>query len=312
MVGGRRVRTRKCGSCLRVFEAVGKAIYCSVFCRQQAPRKKFDLKCQRCGGEFQSARRFQECCSISCASSDKNAWRRRPECACQWCGARFWPKCTGYVTFCGRPCAFARKKANAKHPPNTKNPADWRTWPVINCLWCGLSFHRKHAETHCSPWCQLLTSKERAVQQWKQEYVPRRRAGHCAICCQPFIRVAKGSLRLCDADLCRSTAKKRHKKRAKQRRRAIKKGVVHVAYDRQDIFRRDNWTCQLCGEPADREAKVPHPRAPTIDHIIPLVRRGPDAPANVQCAHFICNSLKRDRVDVEEGAFGHPVKERGR
>jgi 5-methylcytosine-specific restriction endonuclease McrA len=37
---------------------------------------------------------------------------------------------------------------------------------------------------------------------------------------------------------------------------------------------------------------VPHPKAPTIDHIVPWSVSKDDSRANVQLAHFLCNSLK--------------------
>lgn len=39
---------------------------------------------------------------------------------------------------------------------------------------------------------------------------------------------------------------------------------------------------------------VPHPKAPTIDHVLPLAAGGDDVRANVQLAHFECNWKKRD------------------
>jgi 5-methylcytosine-specific restriction endonuclease McrA len=46
----------------------------------------------------------------------------------------------------------------------------------------------------------------------------------------------------------------------------------------------------------NRKVKVPHPRAPTIDHVVPLSQGGADAPWNVKTAHFMCNSEKGDRT----------------
>lgn len=84
----------------------------------------------------------------------------------------------------------------------------------------------------------------------------------------------------------------------KTRRRAAQRGGVSVPYGRTDVFARDHWVCQLCGKRVKRRAVVPHPRAPVIDHIVPLAAGaevgGVDAPWNVQCAHFLCNSIKRD------------------
>ncbi|WP_159107502.1 HNH endonuclease [Streptomyces rubrogriseus] len=65
-----------------------------------------------------------------------------------------------------------------------------------------------------------------------------------------------------------------------------------------DIHVRDGWTCQLCHEPIDRAIAWPHPKSPSIDHIVPLSRGGAHALSNVQSAHLGCNSSKRDR-DME-------------
>lgn len=78
------------------------------------------------------------------------------------------------------------------------------------------------------------------------------------------------------------------------RRRALKRmAFVEVVY-RRKVFERDGWRCQLCRKPVARTKAAPHPRAPVLDHIVPLAAGGTHEPANVQCAHFLCNSLKRD------------------
>jgi 5-methylcytosine-specific restriction endonuclease McrA len=74
------------------------------------------------------------------------------------------------------------------------------------------------------------------------------------------------------------------------------RGVDARPYRRLDIFERDGWRCQLCRRPVKRAATVPHPLAPTIDHVIPLALGGPDAPENVQCACFECNTHKSHGV----------------
>ena len=50
--------------------------------------------------------------------------------------------------------------------------------------------------------------------------------------------------------------------------------------------------CGTCHKPAKMAAEVPHPKAPTLDHIIPLAAGGTHEYANVKLAHFICNSIK--------------------
>jgi hypothetical protein len=84
------------------------------------------------------------------------------------------------------------------------------------------------------------------------------------------------------------------------RRRASKAGVDSEPYNRNDIFERDGWICQLCHEPIDPDATyridgLYNPRYKSIDHIVPLIQGGPDTPDNVQASHQICNSTARDK-----------------
>lgn len=59
-----------------------------------------------------------------------------------------------------------------------------------------------------------------------------------------------------------------------------------------EIAARDRNMCQLCGKRVAMTQSVPHPKAPTIDHVLPLSQGGDDVKANVQLAHFACNSSK--------------------
>ena len=63
--------------------------------------------------------------------------------------------------------------------------------------------------------------------------------------------------------------------------------------DRQSIYQRDKWNCRLCGKPVAKTKTPPHPKAPVLDHIIPIAAGGEHTPANLQLAHFLCNSIKR-------------------
>jgi 5-methylcytosine-specific restriction endonuclease McrA len=61
---------------------------------------------------------------------------------------------------------------------------------------------------------------------------------------------------------------------------------------RIEVFERDGWTCHLCGEQTDPNARVPDELAPTIDHVIPRSLGGSDEPANLRTAHWLCNTLR--------------------
>jgi 5-methylcytosine-specific restriction endonuclease McrA len=51
-----------------------------------------------------------------------------------------------------------------------------------------------------------------------------------------------------------------------------------------------------------RTERVPHPLAPTLDHIVPLARGGHHTRDNTQCAHFSCNTRKGARVPQQDAA----------
>lgn len=61
---------------------------------------------------------------------------------------------------------------------------------------------------------------------------------------------------------------------------------------RLEVFQRDSWVCQICGEETDRSAVWPDPKYPTIDHIIPVAHGGDHTEENLQCACRECNSKK--------------------
>ncbi|WP_369015738.1 HNH endonuclease [Streptomyces hintoniae] len=68
---------------------------------------------------------------------------------------------------------------------------------------------------------------------------------------------------------------------------------------RAAVFRRDGWTCQLCGGPIDRAVKFPKSGSASLDHVVPL-SHGVGTPghvlSNCQAAHLGCNSSKGNKV----------------
>ncbi|WP_183407726.1 HNH endonuclease [Nocardioides marmoriginsengisoli] len=83
---------------------------------------------------------------------------------------------------------------------------------------------------------------------------------------------------------------------AYHRRRAIKKGATVEKFSHVEVFERDNWTCGICSELVDREARWPEPLSVSLDHIIPLALGGDHSRANTQCAHLACNVRKGARA----------------
>lgn len=80
-----------------------------------------------------------------------------------------------------------------------------------------------------------------------------------------------------------------------RRRRAAKRGGASEPYTLAEVAVRDDFRCGLCGDSVPMTVRVPDPLAPTIDHIVPISKGGDDTRANVQLAHFRCNSVKGNR-----------------
>jgi 5-methylcytosine-specific restriction endonuclease McrA len=93
-------------------------------------------------------------------------------------------------------------------------------------------------------------------------------------------------------DECRLKAKRKHKERERRRRKALKRAAVSEPYTLAGIAERDGYRCGLCRRKVTMGLPPNHPRAPTIDHIVPLSISRDDTRTNVQLAHRDCNMAK--------------------
>jgi hypothetical protein len=187
----------------------------------------------------------------------------------------------------------------------------------FSCPTCGVTFIKERARANryerlfCSTICRdrKRTAEAQSVVIWKPRpslhvFIDRmptpaktRRArafmcGSCRVCAQPFADLY-GSV-TCSA-VCQALSDRASKQEAKHRRRARQRDAFIAPVRRHEVYQRDDWTCQLCHTPVDRDAVVPDPAAPTLDHIRALANGGTHEPSNVQTAHFMCNALKGHR-----------------
>ncbi len=70
----------------------------------------------------------------------------------------------------------------------------------------------------------------------------------------------------------------------------VKRPWPHVRYGRQNVFKRDLYTCQYCGS---------RPKQLTIDHVVPVSRGGRDRWDNVVTSCRPCNHRKGARTPEE-------------
>lgn len=194
---------------------------------------------------------------------------------------------------------YAAKKKRASGRSIYADRKD-RTRTIRHCercgdqLWPGASIETR---THCRP-CSRRIEKHARLQQVVLNAAAGSSgasvwtAGPCPRCGRVGVST-NSNQRHCSQECIRAAKDdRRHDIRA--RRRARKRGAFVERVFRADIYERDGWRCRLCRKPVRRNEKVPHPLAPVLDHIIPLAVGGSHEPSNVQLAHFLCNSHKRD------------------
>lgn len=106
------------------------------------------------------------------------------------------------------------------------------------------------------------------------------------------------------SDRCRRKRKKSYRVKG-YRSRAKKYKVPYVpGITLNAVANRDKGICQLCGKPVDWSDNTWGDSFgamyPTIDHIVAMANGGGHTWDNVQLAHAICNSYKRDLSENEE------------
>ncbi len=247
-----------------------------------------DRPCKVCGKQ---CGRGCQTCSIACARS----LNRRPESKCKQCGTLFQPKGTGRITFCGRDCSFAHKRENAKGEQKAPRV------PIV-CRVCGGLFVGLMFAKDCSVACRKQSTRIAAMRSKPRLTKPRTSCLHCG---GPINRTRYVRL-YCSNKCCKMACEKRYNQangyyhRIKAR---VHSSVGCERFHPNEVFERDGWRCQICRKPVDKTKKHPHPKAPTIDHIVPVSKGGKHSMSNVQCAHSRCNSLRRDVGEAQLRLF---------
>lgn len=244
------------------------------------PKPRFVRSCAGCGDETTKRKWCSESCRNRWRYSNDDSYRsahreqaRKPlriPTTCEWCGSAFAASARG-VRCCSTSCASLLRFSG-------------QTCPIspTQCRHCGSWRSRKAKGCGC---VAPLTATERAAlvapracESCGEEFQPKTPAGFAA--------------RFCSVKCRQREAAARHDMRRFVKRYGTKIGKVR----RLAIYERDEWRCQLCGDPVDPNLPVQHARAATLDHIIPRSRGGDHSEENLQLAHRSCNSSKKDRM----------------
>lgn len=196
---------------------------------------------------------------------------------------------------------------------------------TIRCLKCGTVSQRKYKNILENPGCPVCQRDKRELKKKAREIEKQRRQqeikkqkenaaqkkikeaeerisngkqmafGSCPIC---------GSLFYGDKIYCSTKCRTKQERRNKETRRRIniQKNIVDRNITLEEVYRRDEGICYLCGEACEwedfiksNEVFIAGAKYPSIDHVKPLSKGGKHSWGNVRLAHFYCNTLKRDR-----------------
>lgn len=181
---------------------------------------------------------------------------------------------------CGRTCGLELRRREGTLR---------KKWPTTRvyfpqCLECGAVFTARRPEARlCSDDCRASRRVAWRAKDKRRPPVDWVRRCACGVAIDRHRQK-------CDAciEANRRAARQRKRKADKARHRGIKS----EPYTLIEIAERDRFKCGLCRRKVPMNRAVPHPKAPTIDHVLPIAVGGDDTRANVQLAHFQCNVRK--------------------
>ena len=267
--------------------------------------------CETCSTPFRGMCNQRYCCRSCWPSEVEKVERGKQTVQCAWCGKAtrseirpdrdVWPTCSHFCRSAVREfkqgntsCIWPRQK---KSHSGIHRPVVERVTVTKSCKVCQITF-----TVTCYPDSEPNCCSKRCKNRWKSikrsahgsTSPPSFVSGTCLDCGASFIDVYLGKMssRYC-SDQCAHRAS-RHRRRARAR-----DAFIAPVY-RYKIHERDRYVCYLCHKPTDPSKTVPHPRAPTLDHVIPLAKGGTHEPSNVATACFQCNCIKGDRGGGEQ------------
>lgn len=253
--------------------------------------------CDLCGEAFypeESRRRFPDTCQTCVEAligikadakarkmAVRDAWLLSGYKHCQDCGEEIPVKCFGDTNrvFCSSCLGKAKRKKDCLKPQKKKKwkpKKDRLMRPIYDEL---IAVGSKHC-TRCNSRFPVFNDHD---------------------CKRLYCESCKG-------ELAREKSRLKAKKSGTHRRRAKKFNVPSETVDRIQVFQRDEYKCWICGKKTlsdfalSEGSNCPHPDSPTLDHVIPLSKGGPHSYSNTKCACFLCNCLKRDKLDFVKPA----------
>ena len=186
---------------------------------------------------------------------------------------------------CDRPVRSLNASFCCVHYTRLRRSSPLGMTPVnIQCVQCDEPLPRGHT-SYCSALCQNRHRRG----------TPHNR--NCKICGKPFPTWEQ-------TGFCSDECRTYQNRFFDHRRRAVVRGAKAEKFSSLEIFQRDGWRCQLCGQKVLRKAPARHPLSASLDHIVPIAKGGDHTRKNAQCAHLACNMRKQARIIGQMRLFG--------
>ncbi len=154
------------------------------------------------------------------------------------------------------------------------------------CDQCGKQYEARSVRSHfCSRECKEATrrSHEKAKRLALKKDAPR----FCTLCGRQLPPESRSDKKFC-SEGCTSAARMNLHRAARRMRITVAGELKKVP--RVAIYERDQWICQLCDKPIDRELRYPDPMCASIDHVVPISMGGSNSAENLQATHHLCNT----------------------
>lgn len=200
---------------------------------------------------------------------------------CESCGKAFRGRVRSDARFCSRRCAVAQQDMAAKSRLAVEACRASGPRPCENCE---QGFTGTTRARYCSPLCRYVARYGASCR------IVRKR---CSECGHEFTHDARVERKRCGVE-CKDAAFYRKRKRP-WRTLATQ---VHA---------RDRFTCWLCGEGTSPTWSKSDPLSPTLDHVIPRSMGGGDSIDNLRTAHWVCNSVRGNAMDVKPFDLGEVI-----
>jgi hypothetical protein len=284
--------------CDAIATHVGRCnIHHSRWKRAQRPPRPTEVPCVTCGISVPVRARgnLPRFCSAACNPTKRG--NSLPPHRGSPCST---PSASGYKRGCRCPGCYAAAAVymrqffnahggNPHNPVADSTPCTGCTKPIKGtslvrprCSGCGSERLRRALPTRVVAARRKIRAATKGSRRTKIVWV----SGRCHECGVEFTRPGAVGTGACSRR-CSQKANAR-------RRRVVRVGNRSERVDRIALFDRDGWNCQLCGMETEPESHWLSDWHPTQDHIIAVSNGGEHTYENMQCAHRLCNSIKRD------------------